>query len=282
MRIALVTCRDRSTVDVDVDHERLLEAVARIAGVEASWQAWDDPWVDWSTFDRAILRSTWNYHLHRDAFLRWIDDVGRVCEVRNPPSVIRWNTDKRYLGELAEAGFGVVPTAYVDRGQRGTLAEWMDQRGFEEVVVKPTVSCGSFETHRFRRDAVDGTDLATLARDREMMVQPYIAEVEGSGERAIVTLGGEPSHAMRKTPRFDGGDERTERAPLAVDEAAFARRLVAWTEARFGTKLLYGRVDVVRRRSGELVVMELELTEPSLFLGQQNGAADHFARLITA
>lgn len=75
---------------------------------------WDDPKLDWAGFDGVPVRSTWDYPLRRDAFLAW---AGRARVTANPYDVLVWNTDKRYLQDLARAGVATVPTVILPPGQ---------------------------------------------------------------------------------------------------------------------------------------------------------------------
>jgi glutathione synthase/RimK-type ligase-like ATP-grasp enzyme len=276
--VAIVTGSILPEPDVD---EPLLLAALRSRGVEASVAAWDDDGVDWAAFDLAVVRSSWNYLDDRAAFCAWAERVARVTRLLNPPDVLRWNTDKRYLVELAAREVPVVPTVLVERGTDVALAHLARRHGWDAIVVKPRVSAGSFATRRFDlSSAADEAQrfLAAHLSHRAMMVQPYLASVETSGERAVVWIDGALSHAVRKTPRFFGADEHVSAAAaIAPDERLLAERLLE----PFASRLLYGRVDVARDRAGSVVLMELELTEPSLFLAQFPAACERLASAMT-
>jgi glutathione synthase/RimK-type ligase-like ATP-grasp enzyme len=287
VKVFLLTCTELPEPDADAP---ILAAALSRRGLSPTLLAWDDP-AALATLDRApgalvVVRSTWNYYLHHDAFLQFVQDASTRARLCNPPEVIRWNTDKIYLRALADRGIPVVPTRYLARGASDSLAALMDREGFADVVVKPRVSAGSFETHRIRRSAVAAppraTDEATfrsLLAQRDLMVQPYVASVDTRGERSIVCFEGEVSHAIRKSPRFAGGAESVRPEPVAPEEADFARGVLA--AAGFG-RLLYARVDIAEGAAGELLLMELELTEPSLFLLGHEAATDRFADAIAA
>ena len=187
-RIAIVT-----TIELpvpDADEELLLPHLP-----EAELAAWDDPAVDWASYDVVILRSTWNYHAHLPEFLDWVDATARVATLHNPAQIIRWNTDKKYLLELAEKGVPIVPTTFVDPGQ---VAPTINLQG--RVVVKPSVGAGSTGAKLFRDDAAAAaTHLAELhAAGKTAMIQPYIDGVDTQGETAMMYLGGQFSHAANK------------------------------------------------------------------------------------
>jgi hypothetical protein len=248
---------------------------------------WDDPSVDWAVYDVAVVRSTWDYYPRRDDFLAW---AARVPRLANPAPVLAWNTDKRYLCDLASAGVPVVPTTWIEPGELWTPPST------GEVVVKPAVSGGGVDTGRYdlsnpaeRRMA--GAHASRLVdAGRLVMVQPYLAAVGEHGETALIWLAGRYSHAIRKGPLLTGPDvgvdglyrqeEITAREPTTEELTAAERVLAA---VPFDpADLLYARVDLIPDATGAPLLLEIELTEPSLFLGTTPGAADRFAEAITA
>ncbi|NOU32031.1 MAG: hypothetical protein HOO96_29350 [Polyangiaceae bacterium] len=281
-KIFLLTCAQLPEPDHDAP---ILDAALRARDLDPELLAWDAD----SALERltatpgslVVVRSTWNYYRHYPAFLKFVQSASSVARLCNPAEVIAWNTDKRYLEALAARGIAIVPTRYVEgEGAQGeTLAALMDGEAWGDVVVKPRVSAGSFETHRFRRETVDESLFAKLRAERPLMVQPYLPSVETSGERSVVCFEGEVSHAIRKSPRFAGGAESVRPEPVSPDEATFARSVLA--AAGFGP-LLYARVDMARGPAGEPWLMELELTEPSLFLEGNEQAQARFADAIAA
>jgi glutathione synthase/RimK-type ligase-like ATP-grasp enzyme len=263
--IGLATCA--AFPEGDPDDAHLLAALP-----EARFAVWDDPGVDWAAFDLVVIRSTWDYQEQRDRFLEWVRSVPRIV---NPPEVVEWNTDKRYLGELP----GAVPTTYLEPGEAFAAPGG-------EYVVKPTVSAGSRHTARFApgEEARAAALVASIhASGRTAMVQPYLRSVDELGETALLYFDGVYSHAIRKGPLLTPGADPTSEAfaPETIeprDPPADERALADAIVARIGT-LAYARVDVVRGGDGPLV-LELELTEPSLFFAQSGGAAERFAAAI--
>ena len=155
----------------------------------------------------------------------------------------------------------------------------MRERGWDRVVIKPIVSAGSFATRRFGRDEAKAAQTFVDEAGRAMMIQRWAPAVETSGERAVVWIDGEVSHAVRKSPRFDDGHEAVTTVPVADDERAFAEKVVE----PIAGELLYARVDMIRdddQGKTELRLMELELVEPSLFLKQHPPALERFANAI--
>jgi hypothetical protein len=282
-RVALATCADLPELDPD---DRLVLPALAANGVDVTIAIWDDPAVDWAGFDLVVLRDTWDYSQRRDEFVAWAERVPRLL---NRASIVRWNTDKRYLADLAAAGVPVVPTTWIEPGQPWTAPD----QG--EWVVKPAVSAGSRDTGRYdltdpaHRDLAQAHVRRLQDAGRLVMVQPYLLSVDSYGETGVLFLGGERSHAIRKGQMLDGPDPgdgnrlfRPEvispRIPTA-QEVALAERTLAAVPG--GTAdLLYARVDMIAGPDGAPLVVELELTEPSLFLGTAAGAADRFADAI--
>jgi len=263
----------------DEDDPPLRAALAAL-GVPARTCAWDDPAVDWAQARLCVIRSTWNYVRSYERFLAWIDSCAAVSRLWNPAPIVRWNSHKRYLLELAQAGLPVVPTRLVPAGGSADLARLA--RDFGDVVIKPAVSAGSFGTRRIARADVATAGQAhldqLLAGGHDVLVQPFLSSVETYGERALVWIDGALTHAVRKSPRFAGDQQRiSEAVSIAPDEAALAESILA---AVVRQPLLYARVDLARDERGRPCVMELELIEPSLFLDRSPAALARLAAAI--
>ena len=264
----------------DVDAAPLVEACTA-AGLDARPAVWDDPDVDWAEADLVLVRSTWDYVARLDEFLAWADRVDAVTRLANPAAVLRWNTDKRYLGELGRAGVPVVPTGYLlpEHRHDDLAAAVVALAGDDHYVVKPTVSAGSKDTARYRSEDLEpavahAADL--LEAGRPVMVQPYLDAVDTLGEAGLVLLDGELSHAFTKGPLLTVGAGMVEGlfAPEEISPrvATAAERSVASAAAdflrnRFGDEVpRYARVDLLTDADGSPRILELELTEPSMFL----------------
>jgi glutathione synthase/RimK-type ligase-like ATP-grasp enzyme len=275
--VALVTALESRHLDEDLPP---LESALRARGVEPVIAAWDDPAVDWKSFSLAVVRSTWNYVTRRDEFLSWAARVAAVTRLANPPDILRWNTDKRYLKEL---GPSVVPTTFIDASDPIVLPSNGD------FVVKPAVSAGSIDTARYSpRDAEAARAHVRKLQDqrRTVMVQPYMRAVDEGGETAMIYFAGQFSHAIRKGPMLKSDMELVEGLYFKEDirprdptpaEREVADRIVSLAP----NPLLYARIDLVPGPEGPLL-LEFEATEPSLFFKFSKGAADRFARAILA
>ena len=267
---------------LDEDLESLVAALQR-AGFDVQVRAWDDATVSWARFDLVLLRSTWDYTDRLDGFLAWCDAVADRTRLLNAPEVVRWNTDKRYLGELAAAGAPVVPSHFLAPGDdAGSLP------ALPEFVVKPTVGAGSRGARRFladERPAAIAHARSLQARGLHVLVQPYLDQVDSAGETALLYFDGEFSHAIRKGPLLQRQAEATRalfaaehiapREPSAEERAVAEQVLAAQP---FG-RLPYARVDLLPSPDGPRL-LELELTEPSLFLEHAPGSADRLAAAL--
>lgn len=269
---------------LDDDMPLLLDA-CRAAGIDTHVVAWDDPTVSWSRFDAVLLRSTWDYTQRLPSFLAWCECMTALTTLLNPLPIVRWNTDKHYLADLAKAGIATIDSAFVKPGDAADAFP-----DHEEFVVKPTVSAGSRDTQRYLR-AERAAAVAHVQRlldaGRAVVVQPYLHAVEEHGETALLFFDGRLSHAIRKGPLLARGADAT-RALFAAEhitarvptdeEKALARRVL---DAIPHGRPLYARVDLLPSDTGPQL-LELELTEPSLFFATAPGAAARFADLLAA
>lgn len=301
--IAVVTARAAHGIDYDM--LPLLNALTA-AGADAREVDWDNAAVDWSSFDLAVLRSTWDYFERLPEFLVWAERAGGQTRLLNPPDVIRWNTDKHYLADLARAGVPVVPSMFVEPGEDAekALGPFLARhphppsvpsparggRDGPDVVVKPAVGAGSRDAQRHvraNRDGIVAHARRLLDAKRSVLLQPYLDSVDKHGETALLFFDGEFSHAIRKGPLLKRDDGPTTelyateaisaRSPSPAEMEVAQRALAA---IPFQSPLLYARVDLIRGDDGSPRLLELELIEPSVFVEYATGAATRFAEAI--
>lgn len=282
--IALVTCRE--ALGLDTDMPLLVAALDRL-DIENTVVPWDDD-VEWSAFGFVVLRSTWDYHRRYDEFMTWVHKVSAQTRMANSADIITWNTDKRYLADLAAEGLPVVSTMFVARGEGvdHAVVEALLAQG--DVVVKPTISAGSNDTERHHNiDHVIRHVEVLHATNRTAMVQPYLADVETSFETGLVYIDGEFSHAFSKGPMLrdpkimaEGlyAEERIAARTASAAERSLGDRVLTTLAARFG-RPLYTRVDLLPAADGP-VIIEVEMTEPSLYVHLGDDAADRLATAI--
>jgi hypothetical protein len=287
MRIALATCSRYPDLFED---DLPLAAALRARGATVVPAVWDDPRVAWGSFTLIAIRNTWDYHDRRDAFLAWVERASRLAPMVNPPHVLAWNTHKGYLRELEARGVDIAPTVWCPRGEAADLDAILDGREWGVAVVKPAISAGARDTMRVTTaNRAEGRALlATILARCDAMIQPYLPSVEAHGERSLLFAGDAFSHAIRKHALLAPGAVNPEaqgdgvpNVGASADELAFAARVLSAAESATGAHFAYARVDIAHGAKGPLL-MELELTEPSLFLRSDPAAADRFATALLA
>ena len=270
--------------DLTDDDRPLLRALAAL-GVDAAPVVWDKPGAHWVGFDTLVMRSAWNYHTKPREFTGWLTmlDQRRIA-LWNPVPVVRWNMHKRYLRELEAAGVLVPPTEWVARGDARLLRTVLQERGWDDAIVKPAISASATDTWRTTGDVVaDDRRFAELSGRRDVLVQPMIREVATTGEWSLLYIDGGFSHAMRKRPR--AGDFRVQAEHGGTAQPATAPGELVAAGLRIVRQIpgdwVYARVDGVETPQG-FMLMELELIEPVLFLAECPGSVARLAAAIAA
>ncbi len=284
--VALVTC-DPTPAGAN---ESALEAGLHDAGIPFTWVAWDDPNAEWAAYDAVLIRTTWDYHHRLAEFLAWADRVARVTRLLNPAPVLRWNSHKGYLLELARAGVAVIPSVVVPRAAEPELVDIVATAGWSagvDVVVKPAVSVGSLGAERgLADDASVAAAFRALVKKGDTLVQPFLPEVAITGETSTIFVAGKLSHALVKVPASGdyrsqpewGGQLRGVDARPACVELGMAAIRVA--EQTSGAPIFYARVDTIDL-DGSPRLIELELIEPDLFYRYApSGAARGFGQSL--
>lgn len=250
----------------------------REAGLHVDAVDWTEE-KDLSGYDLVLPLLAWGYHKQYPEWLRLLDTFEhRRVRVENSVSVLRWNSDKGYLAELAERGIATVPTLAFSALSEQALARARDELRCAELVVKPAVSASAYGTFRLGpRDP-----LPEQVRGWRMLVQPWLEQIVCSGEYSLIFFGGLFSHAVSKVPKagefrvqpeYGGIIERCDAPAGSVElaEAALAAAPAPTT---------YARVDIVVGNDGNLQIMELELVEPALFLDYAPEAGVAFANAV--
>jgi hypothetical protein len=266
------------------EDDLLLVAALDELGIASRPVIWNDASVDWLAYDALVIRSPWDYFERPLEFRAWLDArIASGVGMCNSGEILAWNFDKKYLEDLAAAGVSLVPTIVVPRGESPDVGALAHARGWDEIVVKPTISGGAYRTHRFRLDAADGyrDEIARILLDRGLLIQPFLPEILSGGELSLLFFDGVFSHAVCKRPK--DGDYRvqfqfggTSAAVEVRDEwITAARACIAAAPAL----PVYARVDGVIS-CGQFLLMELEVFEPLMFLSQHPQAPARFARAI--
>lgn len=247
---------------------------------------WDDASIDWSQFAVVVLRSTWDYHQRYEQFLDWVSRVSAVSTLHNSAEIVRWNTDKIYLQELASAGLPVIATSFVSNVDQIDMAMLGG-----DVIVKPIISAGSNNTSRHTANAAAASEHVgkILASGIAALVQPYVSAIDQTGETGLVYLNGEFSHAFHKAAIFSDTaqdhngvfvEEKISSHSASVGERKLGEHVCRFLLKRFGAVPLYARIDMVADAKGEPHLMEVELTEPSLYLHTDPVAPDRTASAL--
>lgn len=280
-RIAIATSEAFQSVHVD---DVYFVAMLELLGVRPTVCVWNDPDVDWTSFEAVLIRTVWDYFQHYSAFLAWLDQLDRLgVPTINDTQLVRWNSDKRYLLDLEQQGVPIIPTHLA---RAGSLLEILPSVRAHDVVIKPSVSGGAWHTVR----GTPGTPefkhaITSLPSHLDYLVQPFVPEVATHGEWSLLYFGSAYSHAVLKHPA--AGDYRVQENHGGTATAAqpdgfivqAADKALAAVAALGHREQVYVRVDGVVV-DGQFRIMELELIEPLLHLALRPDAAERFARHV--
>ncbi len=273
-RIALVTCSKYPNLS---ESDRVLAIALQRLGAVVSAIDWRDGHVTWADFDLAVVRSTWDYHLYPDEFAAWIDSVDRATRLINSSRLVRWNSNKRYLSELAER-IPLLPFLLVQPGGVIPYRD-LDHSGWRDLVLKPLVGASAWQIVRTPVDDLESVVTPELSRSG-YLIQPFAPDVL-NGEYSLVFFDGAFSHAVLKKPRSDDFRSQQEHgahhqvinpAPKLISEAAAVLNALPEPPA-------YARIDGIVQ-NGRFVLMEAELIEPELFFQLVPDAAETFSQSI--
>lgn len=277
MRLGIVTCDKCPTL---IASEKPFIPLFRAMNIDAKPVIWNDPAVHWPDYDALLVRSIWDYHLHPDQFLAWLDRLESLrLPVWNPIDVLRWNHHKFYLRDLAQRGVAIAPTLFFRSDDAGAL-QHAQANGWTDTVIKPAVSASGYRTHRFALMSEEaGRHFEEAARHGDYLVQPFLSGISDRGEVSLIFFNGKYSHAVLKKPREGefrvqaehGGRE----VPYTPDMSVIRAGETILEKTGFPT--LYARVDGLVDGQ-QFLLMELELIEPDLFLETSPGSVERLAR----
>lgn len=283
-RIALVTYASNKYPTTSYDEDTELLYFLRNKGLDVHYEVWDNPGVDWTTYDVAVLKSTWDYHEKYDRFLHWLDRLEKTnIQFLNPINTVRWNGDKRYLTEIMDSGLPAVPSQFFEQGSRPDISSLFTKLNTDKLIVKPCVSAGANNTLSLARSEAEQQRpyIHSLLADANYIVQPFMDEIH-QGEWSLLFFNGKYSHSVLKVPKSGdfrvqhhlGGTTQQLKAP-----AHLVKQASKYVE-RFAQGTLYTRVDAVES-NGQLVLMELELIEPYLFSYADSNALENYYHALT-
>jgi glutathione synthase/RimK-type ligase-like ATP-grasp enzyme len=280
-QIAFVTCSTKPDFASDDLHAvQLLQK----SGVRVQAVPWDNDFSNWKSFDKVILRSCWNYHLHPEKFLTWLRKLeDEKVNLFNPVKTVRWNLHKNYLQDLAQQKVRIPQTVWLKKGASADLSDLIKQHEWNKAVIKPAVSATAHNTFLASAEQAKDYQLKfnALLQEDDFLVQCFLPEVQSEGEWSLIFFNKEFSHAILKKPKEKdfrvqndfGGSVHCEKVPhFALKQAEKILKLV-------NEPLLYTRLDGIISNN-EFVLMELELIEPVLFLEHHPTAAAAFVSAI--
>lgn len=268
------------------EDDQLFARALELRGARVGAGVWDDATVAWAGATAVVIRSTWDYFLRRADFLAWAYRVSVATTLHNPATVVRWNSHKRYLAEIAKRDIRVIDTVFADAGTSLDMRDVARRHGWTDVVVKPAVSAAAHETRRFAASerAEGQAHLDRLLETRDVMIQPHLSALAEQGELALLFARGRFTHAVRRRSALVDGHvmPKSAVADAPADAVQLAEGVLEAAAALTGVgvnDLLYSRVDLAPANEGYLL-LELELIEPSLFLVHAPNAAESFAAAL--
>ena len=273
--IVLATAADQSEITAS---DRLYADALERRGVRVTGAPWDGPGAAFDGAAAVVIRSTWGYYRASEAFRDWTEAMSAACRLFNPIALVRWNMRKDYIGRLAAASVRVPQTHFV-ACESAAIEKVFAETSWSRAVVKPMTGASGYSVELVAPERVDEavSRLAAEAHASGVLVQEFLPEI-ADGELSLIYFDGIFSHAVRKRPpqgefrvnsRF-GATRSAETPPREVAEQG-AAALRALPELP-----LYARVDGVVR-DGALIVIEVEVLEPALFLEFEPSSADRFA-----
>ena len=266
MKIAYVVGNeDPNDPDPDLDIPFAIKAAEQLE-IDLVFANWNDKSIAWESFDAAVIRSAWDYVPVRDEFLEFAKNVETKTKLFNSYEVMKWNTNKTYLSILENKGVPIIPTKFANNLDEALPAiKWAFEKA-SAVAIKPTVGAGArLAGKASTEDEAIEYVKRILEAKRTVIIQPYISSVDDEGEKAIIVINGKISHAAKKVPALTKGGHGDAAGQIEITTEmkdivkTISNAVSEWNE------LLFARVDVVRMGE-KLVLMELELTEPWLFM----------------
>lgn len=246
-------------------------------GFDADIISWDDPRVEWESFSSLIFRSCWNYYYRFKEFLLWLSMVEKQCiKIWNPPDIVRWNVNKKYLLNLQNRGITVIPSIFIPAKSSIDISGVMEEKGWEYIVVKPAVGAASSGVISITRAEAfkKQKNVQKLLQSNDILIQPFYDQIR-EGEWSFVFIGGRFSHAVLKKPgknEFRIHPHLGSTKYLEIPSPQLLSQVKKIYKA-IGQKLLYARVDGIEI-DGKFLLMEVELIEPYLFFCLYQPAAD--------
>ncbi len=276
-KVVLLSCDDLS--EYVVDDELLVKAFAEQASeLEVETVSWSKPGVDWSKYDYAVVRTTWDYTKRRLEFLKVMELIEESgCKLLNPKKILEWSSTKSYLQDIEKKGIKIIPTLFLKNFNFEDFKKNISDWNSDKFVLKPIVGASADKIKVLNRiDLCEEVEM--LENKSNWFVQPFIESVF-TGEISCIYFNGDFSHALRKVPKDKDFRVQEEHGASIIsyeptkEEKDFAETVVE----TFTKDLLYSRVDFLQTSDGPRL-MELELIEPSLYFRKSPGSAENFVK----
>ena len=260
---------------------KLIQEAIEKRGFKVDCTYWDNPDYDWSQTKAVVFRTIWDYFERYHEFSVWIEKVKDQTILINPKSLVDWNIDKHYLGDLERKGVAIVPTAYVDTGAYQSIESVCDEKGWTDVAIKPAIAGGAFHTHKVLKEERASFEelFEQLVSERDMLIQPFQETITSLGEASLMVFNGRYTHAILKKAKAgdyrvqdDFGGSVHDYTPTP-EEIAFAEKVFKVCDPMPA----YGRVDIIWDTDGTILLGELEIIEPELWVRNLPASAEDFA-----
>ena len=281
MKIALLSCQRWPDV---LEKERAF-ATEFPKSFNVEVVVWDDPSINWANYNYLIFRTIWDYFEYPNEFATWLDVLKKQnIKTLNPLSIIERNQHKFYLQDLQNQGIDIIPTVFISKNT-GLDLSFMKSNNWTQAVIKPAVSGGSYLTQLFSQNDIANieAEYASFALENDLLVQPFMSEIQETGELSLLFFQGKYSHAIVKKPK--SGDFRVQ-SQFGGQYQAFEPDATLLATAQnvidtFGSDLLYARVDGILK-NGQFLLMELELIEPDLYFDYHPDAKKNYLAAVEA
>lgn len=265
--------------------DKLLKKELELLGLNVIIKDWKSKKFDWTKAEYAIFRSTWDYFDNFKLFSKWLEKNKYEIKFINSLEIIKWNLDKVYLLELQEKGINIAPTILIKKNQPTTLKKLFEDTGWQEAVLKPTVSGAARHTYRINRNSYNDYEeiFKGLICNEDFLFQEFIKNIISKGELSLIVIGGKYTHAVKKTAKK--GDFRVQDDHGGKVEVYHAKdKEIEFAEQCINLCLeipLYARVDIAYDNNNELSLVELELIEPELWFRNNKKSAKLLAEKIS-
>ena len=286
--ITILTCSKYLNPEVITSYEQnildermLITKALEKKGLKVTCVNWDDPLYDWTQTKAVVFRTIWDYFERIEEFSSWLESVKTKTQLINSYDLIKWNMDKHYLTDLGHKGIEIVPTVYIDTGSYRSIAQVCLEQDWEDVVIKPAIAGGAFHTYKVRVSEREDYEaiFENLVSERDMLVQPFITTIATKGEASLMVFNGTYTHAVLKNAK--AGDYRVQDDwGGTVGPYTPTGREIAFAEKCFAacsSMPAYGRADILWDTDGRILLGELEIIEPELWIRSHPESADIFA-----